>query len=529
MADIVKRMDRAEITKRIERAEKLLQKGKTAEALEDYLQVLSAEPGNDTVCQMAADLCLSLQRIPQAVKLLGDLFERQIEAGDATRASLTYKKLSRFANPTWEQKLRFGQLLEDSHPKQAIETYENVFQELTKQGRKPDSLVALKRILALDSNEMNLVRLAELSSELGESKAAAAAFLKIAELAKASGGSTVSWIERAYAEDPTDSQIALGYGNNLIEQGQAGAAIFVLEPLAIAGSASEELRDAYAKALLAADRLNDAIPFTWQLFEENPSRIQEIANLIGLCIDRQLDTEAVTLAKKLEQYQRRKGDRRAFLAMMQDISARHRASPEMLEFMGEQFNASNREGDYCQTLLKLFDLYCSVGNFAKAADSLDRAAEVDAYEPGHQKRLESLRGKIDDNRFKVIASRFTSMADVSTPAPNQEKMLGAAALQDLMLQAEILVQYGMRSKALERLQRVQELFPHEEERNHDLRQLYMSAGLIPHYADAAPSTAAVTNPAESRPQPQTAPAQSSEAADVNSFARVAEITRKLYR
>src|SRR5580698_497988 len=110
MADTVRRMDRAEITKRVERAEKLLQKGKTAEALEDYLQVLAAEPGNDTVCQMAADLCLSLQRIPQAVKLLGDLYERQIEAGDATRASLTYKKLARFVTPTWEQKLRFGEL-----------------------------------------------------------------------------------------------------------------------------------------------------------------------------------------------------------------------------------------------------------------------------------------------------------------------------------------------------------------------------------------------------------------------------------
>src|SRR6202142_685489 len=424
MADTVKRIDRAEITKRVERAEKLLQKGKTAEALEDYLQVLAAEPGNDTVCQMAADLCLSLQRIPQAGKLLGYFFERQIEAGDATRASLTYKKLARFVTPTWDQKLRFGELLEKSHPKQALETYENVFQELTKQGRKPDSLTALKRVLALDSSEQNLQRLGELSSELGESKAAAAAFLKLAQLTQTTGGNSAQWIERAYAEDPSDPQIALGYSKNLLEQGQAGAAIFVLESQVNAGSPSDDLRDTYAKALQAANRLSDAEPIQWQLFEENPSRVQEIASLIGLFIDGQQDAEAVALGRKLEQYHRRKGDRRAFLAMMQDIAARHRASPEMLEFMGEQFNASNRESDYCQTLLKLFDLYCGVGNYAKAADSLDRAAEVDAYEPGHKRRLEVLRGKIDDNRFKVIASRFSSMADAAAaPAPGQEKML----------------------------------------------------------------------------------------------------------
>src|SRR5579864_1991133 len=528
MADTVKRMDRGEVTKRVERAEKLLQKGKTAEALEDYLQVLAAEPGNDTVCQMAADLCLSLQRIPQAVKLLGDLFVRQIEAGDATRASLTYKKLARFVAPTWEQKLRFGELLEKSHPKQALETYDGVFQELTKQGHKKDSLAALKRILVLDSSAKNLQLLGELSSELGESKAAAAAFLKVAQLTQASGGNAAQWIERAYAEDPTDPQIALGYSKNLLEQGQSGAAIFVLEAQVSAGAPSEELRETYAKALMAANRLSEAEPLMWQLFEENPSRVQEIANLIGLLIDSQQDAEAVALGRKLEQYHRRKGDRRAFLALIQDISSRHRASPEMLEFMGEQFNASNRESDYCQTLLKLFDLYCSVGNYAKAADSLDRAAEVDVYESGHQKRLEMLRGKIDDNQFKVIASRFSSMADASTaPAPGEEKMLGAAALQDLMLQAEILVQYGMRSKALERLQRIQELFPREEERNPDLRQLYMTAGLNPRYAGPAPSPVA-SAAAEAR-TPQNGAAQSNEGGDVSNFARVAEITRKLYR
>jgi diguanylate cyclase (GGDEF)-like protein len=117
------------------------------------------------------------------------------------------------------------------------------------------------------------------------------------------------------------------------------------------------------------------------------------------------------------------------------------------------------------------------------------------------------------------------MADVAaTPAAGQEKMLGAAALQDLMLQAEILVQYGMRSKAVERLQRIQELFPHEEERNQDLRQLYMTAGLIPHYAGAEPAAAPVPVAVES-PGPPHASAE----AEVSSFARVAEITRKLYR
>jgi len=527
MSDTVKRMDRAEISKRVERAEKLLQKGKTDTALEEYLQILAADPTNDSICQMASDLCLSLQRIPEAVGLLGEMFERQIQAGDATRASLTYKKLARFVNPTWEQKVRFGELLENNNRKLALETYENAFEELSNQSRKQESLSVLQRVLKLDSSEKNLVRLGELSSELGDGKGAAAAFLRISDIVRASGGNGASWIERAYAEDPSDPQIALAYSKGLVEQGQVGAAIFVLEPLVSAGPAPQDIRDTYGKALLAANRLNDAEPILWQLFEENPSRTQDVAKLIGLFIDANQDADAVSLARKLEQYQRRKGDRRAFLTLMQEIVAAHRPSSDMLEFMSEQFNSSNRETDYCQTLLKLFDLHCSMGKYDKAAESLDRAAEIDAYEPGHNKRLEMLRGKIDENRFKVIASRFTSMADsTASTVRAEEKLLGAAALQDLMLQAEILVQYGMRAKAIERLQRIQQLFPHEEERNPALQQLYLSAGLIPHYPGSEPAMVA---PAPAPvPAVAAAPAQSS-AADVSGFARVADITRKLYR
>jgi tetratricopeptide (TPR) repeat protein/GGDEF domain-containing protein len=532
MADTTKRVDRAEIARRVERAEKLLQKGKTADALQDYLQVLADDPENDTVRQMAADLCLSLQRTPDAVKLLGVLFERQVEADDATRASLTYKKLARFVNPTWEQKVRFGQLLENSNRKLAIETYENALEELSKQRRKPDSLSVLGRVVALEPSERNLLRLGELSSEVGDSKGAAAAFLKLAVLTESSGANAAQWFERAYAEDATDPQIALAYGKSLLRQGQAGAAIFVLESHINALEAAPELPETYAKALVAASRLSEAEPLVWQLFEQNPSRVHDVANLIGLLVDAQQDAEAVALARKLEQFQRRKGERRTFMAMMQDVVATHRPSPEVLEFMSELFNSSNREGDYCQTLLKLFDLHFGMGNYEKAAECLDRAAEVDAYEPGHQKRMETLRGKIDDSRFKAIASRFSNLNKETAGPSNrsEEPTLGAAALQDLMLQAEILVQYGMRSKAIERLQRIQELFPHEEERNQDLQQLYMAAGMNPRYSGSVPAPPPAPAASSSQSAPASpAPAGQPAAADVSNFTRVAEITRKLYR
>ncbi|MGC1451424.1 MAG: diguanylate cyclase [Candidatus Sulfotelmatobacter sp.] len=525
MPEITKRLDRAEIGKRVERAEKLLQKGKTAEALEEYLLVLKDDAENDVVRQLSADLCLSLNRNADAVRLLGELFERQVGAGDATRASLTYKKLARHGSPTWQQKFRFGQLLEGPNKKLAVSTYDAALADLAKlANKKKETAEILDRVVALEPSQANLLRVAELASELGNRKAAAGAFQRIAQGAAADGNDAAQWYERAYQEDSSDQSIALAYGKSLLTQGQVGAAIFILEPQLTSDKVAPALRETYADALVAAGRYGDAEPLVWQLFEQNPARVQQVIGLIGNLLDGTQDEAAVGLARKLEQFQRRRGERRQFIAIMEDITAAHRASPQLLEFLSELYNASNRENDYCQTLLKLFDLYCSTGEFAKAAECLDRAAEVDPYEPGHLKRLDLLKGKVEDGRFRSISSRFSSVSKAAEePAHVEGPTLGAATLQDLMLQAEILVQYGMRSKAVERLQRIQELFPREEERNEDLQRLYLSAGVTPRYAGSAPLPPAA--PVVAAPVVAAAP---DPATDVRSFTRVAEITRKLY-
>jgi diguanylate cyclase (GGDEF)-like protein len=290
--------------------------------------------------------------------------------------------------------------------------------------------------------------------------------------------------------------------------------------------------------LLAAHRLSDAEAIIWQLFEANPSRSHDIAKLIERYLDAGQEQAAVGLAGKFQAHQQRKGDRRSFLATMQEIMATRPPSADMLEFMCEQFNSANRETDYCHTLLKLFDLHCSTGNYEKAAECLDRAAEVDAYEHGHHKRLQMLQGKIDERRYNGIASRFSGVPNATAaPVRSGENLLGDAALQDLMLQAEILVQYGMRSKALERLQRITQLFPHEEDRNHALQQLYLNAGLVPKYTSAdpaaanlAPKVATIAAPPSPPPAPPPPSSPAPQATgDLSSFTRVAEITRKIYR
>ena len=79
-----------------------------------------------------------------------------------------------------------------------------------KLGKKQEAAEILDRVVALEPTQANLLRVAELASELGNRKAAAAAFQRVAQLAGAEGGDAAQWYERAYQEDPSDHEHCAG-------------------------------------------------------------------------------------------------------------------------------------------------------------------------------------------------------------------------------------------------------------------------------------------------------------------------------
>ena len=81
-----------------------------------------------------------------------------------------------------------------------------------------------------------------------------------------------------------------------------------------------------------------------------------------------------------------------------------------------------------------------------------------------------------------------------------EDVRGGQTLEDLLVQAEIFVQYSLQSKAIERLRRILELFPGEEARNERLQGLFEAAHWWPQEGASQPKVESpqivVENPAD---------------------------------
>ncbi len=390
---------------------------------------------------------------------------------------------------------------------------------------------------------------AEKAAALDEAKTAAANFVQLGLLQdQESPGSGFQSYERAYNFDRLNFQAIFLYGRGLFSRNAVKECLAVLEQVVTRVKGLPELRELYAHALMAAKRPAEAEPYAWELFEKDPQQLEEIASLVGVYLDINDTRGALELTRKLEEHETAAGRRREFITSMYEMSDRRLPSLGFAEYLVKLFDTANREHEYSRTLLKLFQLYYAAGKYGQAGETLDRAAELDPYEPGHSKRLEMLRGRIDEQHYNRIANRFSGVdkkaeTTVAHPEPEAEapkRESEPTVLEDFILQAEIYLQYGMRSKALERLERVSKLFPREEQKNEKLRHLYISAGFTPVYEVAAavakalnpPSTPGATTQTKSLPPAAPAPAATAspyEENAVDNFSRVTEITRNIYR
>jgi GGDEF domain-containing protein/tetratricopeptide (TPR) repeat protein len=195
--------------------------------------------------------------------------------------------------------------------------------------------------------------------------------------------------------------------------------------------------------------------------------------------------------------------------------------------------------------MRLFDLYLAAGQVKEACEALDRLVDIDPYDYRNQERIAKLEGRADPAFLQNILARAAKAATVSTrtdgftgagrdtsegvgPAPEEER--AQQALEDLVVQVEIFLQYSLQMKAVERLERIAELFPGEEEKNERLRTLCERANWWPKGAPvkAAPKSAPVAAPAAELLGAALVAAPTA-AETHRDLAAIAEINRLMYR
>jgi len=544
----------ADVSKHLDRAKRFLEKNRVEDAIVAYLAVLDESPQHQEATQALGDLYARMDQPDRAAIYYGLLFDLLVDPKDETKALAIYNRFLRAGRGQQppERIARYAFLQQkQNHPDEAIEQYTKAAELFVAANRDEDALFCWERLSQLDPENLSRqLRLAEGAERIGKNALAARTFLRAGQLASASGASTdaVQILGRAYKLAPQERSVALLYAQANIQTGNAVRAAALLEPFAASENDAAFLVT-YSDALMRSGSLERARALLERLLRgknEGMTNLFELADRYVAAGQDQKATEILLLLKRRMFADKKQNE---FVALMDGVGAKYPHSQTILEFWASIHNELNRESQYFEVLIKLFDVYLTSGNVKKAAESLEKLVDIDAYDFRNQERMELLRGKVEEAQLKRIAGRLLKSGTPTpghashahhapappAPTPGSEEGRQVQALEDLIVQSEIFLQYSLQNKALERLQKIAAMFPGEEERNARLSNLYQMANWWPQGAPPKPQTSPVAVPAApvapvaEAPSPITTKTGVYSAETLRDLSKISEVNQKIFR
>jgi diguanylate cyclase (GGDEF)-like protein len=545
----------ADVSKHLDRAKRFLERNRVEDAIAAYKAVLDEAPQHQEATQALGDLYARADQPDRASRYYGLLFDMLVEPRDESKALAIYNRFLRSAaSPQPPERIARYAFLQQklNHNDEAMEQYSKAADLFAAAGRQEDSLFCLERTAQLDpENLTRQLRVAETAERVGKNALAAKAFLRAGQLATAAGmpEEALRLFGRAHKLAPQERSVALLYAEAALRAGDGKQAAALLEPFAAVDSDATFL-DTFADALVRSGQPDRARGILQRLLKEKNQGLPRLFDLVDAYGLAGQDSKAVEILELIKNHMYADRKQNDFIAELDGIGAKHPNSLAILEFCGAFYNEANRETQYFEILIKLFDAYLNAGNVQKASDTLEKLVDIDPYDHRNQERLEKLGGRVDDSILKRLGARLSksgtagpprsvqthsSTADtVSTSGSTGGDARHLQALEDLIVQTEIFLQYSLQNKALERLQKIAATFPGEEERNTRLRNLYQTANWWP-AGSSRPKAEPATPARRAEPLPESPGSSLTQktgvytAETLRDLAKISEINQKIFR
>ncbi len=286
-----------------------------------------------------------------------------------------------------------------NHPEEAIDQYTKAAELFASAGRHEDALFCWERIAQLDPENLNRATEAGRSGGADREKRAGGADISCerGSLRRrlAPHADALKLLGRAYKLAPQERSVALLYAQANLRSDEAAEAATLLEPFARTENDAVFL-ETFGDALIRGGNLDRAREILEKLLREKNAgaeRLFELADALRGLGANHKGVDVLQTLKRRMFADKRQND---FATHLDAVASKHPHSQAMMEFWATVYNELNRESQYFEILVKLFDVYFKGGDFRKACDSLERLVDIDAYDYRNQERLEKLRGHVDD-------------------------------------------------------------------------------------------------------------------------------------
>ncbi len=463
-------------------AEKYVQQGKMQNAIAEYEKVLKADPKDLTVTNTVGDLYSRLGEASKATecfKAVGDAYANQ---GFTVKAIAMYKKISKL-QPSLESVLKLAELYtQQGLFNDARAQYLQVAEEFLKSGELDNAVRIFQKILEMDPENTTMrIRLAEVYVRLGKKTEAWQIFSAAAETLRSKGSlpAAEEVLQRMLTLDPGNGYALLMQGRNLLEAGDAEAAIESLQKVSDLDSNPDGLRD-LLKAYLKTGRLSDAGTLASKLLTVHNDLASISSFADALMQAGQYENALQVYDQHAERLLAENSDK--VLKNLRSVIGHVRDNPASLEKLLDLFHKAGDNSHTTEVIELLAHASVQSGDLPRARDLYQKLTTMEPGNPLHMSNYQQVASQIsgDSGATLISPEEATVIVDeleATSPSIHQHYSDAVAlAVRSALTDAELFISYNMPAKAMGPLLSALPQAPSDLRLNQRLASLHTRAG-----------------------------------------------------
>ncbi len=463
-------------------AEKYVQQGKLQNAISEYEKVLKNDAKDLTVNNTVGDLYSRLGETDKAIECFKSVGDAYASQGFTVKAIAMYKKICKI-KPSLEGLLKLAELYSQQGLfNDARAQYLQVAEEFLKANELDNAVRIFQKILEMDPENSNMrIRLAEVYVRLHKKNEAWQIFTAAAETLRSKGSLAEAdeVLQRMLKLDPNSTYALLMQGKNLIESGDAAAAVATLKKVPDLDSNADGLRD-LLKAYLQTGQLSDAGAVAGKLLSVH-NDLNAIASFAeALMQAAQYENALLVFDQHADRLLSENSSK--VLESLHAIIGHVRDNPDSLQKLLDLFQKSGDTSHVSEVMELLAHASVQSGDLARSRDLYQKLAQVEPQNALHMQNYQQVVSQMGGSSGgKIIAPEeaLVLLDDLETTAPAVHQHYSdeiALAVRSALTDAELFISYNMPAKALGPLQAALPMAPRDLRVNQRLATLHTRAG-----------------------------------------------------
>ncbi len=384
-------------SKYVDAAQKLLNQGKVAQAINEYQHILKYEPRDQVTLMTIGELYIRQGETFQAVEYFERLAQLFVGDGFLTKAIAVYKRIAKLA----PEEIRPLEKLADLYVQQGVMSEARpLFLQLAeihlKNNRQAEAISLLKKLLLAEPDNLRIqTRLADLYQAMGQPKDAVEAYVAAAQRSLARGDQAESekLADKVLKIEPSNPDALTVKARSQSTQGNFAQAARLLEQvpgLEKGGEQAELLLDLYLKS----SSWDEATALALRVFDADPKNFGLTQKIINSLLEADQGEDAMKLIERVRVPMIDAGEHETVGRLLSELATRMPNRAEPFEWLVDTYGRTSNSFHLADAIARLGDVYVAAGQLERAKQTFEQLVERDPESESAKRKLNGVLRKL---------------------------------------------------------------------------------------------------------------------------------------